>query len=340
MSTETTRKDSISSIDSTPMQTPRDLESHNSELLRAHTEVKQDDTSAMATPIPMTTEGGYPASTMGMGMSPSDMLVWGSSPPFSASFGMGSRGGHEGHGGNEGEGHWPWSSFGVPTTAVPPTTTNKKTDDAASRANEGDAAASSDAHPVSPAHEHPHPQHKKIPSSSDVAAAFGTPSFSALPRRQHRQRKESGGLASGTYGNVHPLVRLRASDESDSSSSNTSSSSSSKAVGNLKQVQAQVQKPSTTPTKNAFGFGLGSGSPRPTTNALPSPSPSPSPSPGANANTDTPIPSPNTNDALYQAFVRQWCFAQAPGPSVGATAGATRKGRGHEDSEKEFGVIV
>ncbi|KAF5312109.1 hypothetical protein D9619_002461 [Psilocybe cf. subviscida] len=33
-------------------------------------------------------------------------------------------------------------------------------------------------------------------------------------------------------------------------------------------------------------------------------------------------PGAGQDDAVYQAFVRQWCFAQAPGPSVGASAGA------------------
>jgi hypothetical protein len=35
--------------------------------------------------------------------------------------------------------------------------------------------------------------------------------------------------------------------------------------------------------------------------------------------------SPTQDDAVYQAFVRHWCFAQEPGPSVGAGVGVERK---------------
>jgi hypothetical protein len=35
--------------------------------------------------------------------------------------------------------------------------------------------------------------------------------------------------------------------------------------------------------------------------------------------------SPAQDDAVYQAFVRHWCFAQEPGPSVGAGVGVERK---------------
>ncbi|KAF8956447.1 hypothetical protein BDZ97DRAFT_1851574 [Flammula alnicola] len=37
-------------------------------------------------------------------------------------------------------------------------------------------------------------------------------------------------------------------------------------------------------------------------------------------------PTSGQDDAVYQAFVRQWCFAQAPGPTVGSSVGAGAPG--------------
>ncbi|KAH9486053.1 hypothetical protein JR316_0000117 [Psilocybe cubensis] len=149
-------------------------------------------------------------------------------------------------------------------------------------------------------------------------------------------------------GSPRPLV---GSGYGSSSSTSSSPSSSSPVIGHRTRFGmggtrspmrvSPLASPSISP--NGSGVGLASNAGIPLSNA----NPTQNVVSDASGRTSSPVPGPTspgstTDDAVYQAFVRQWCFAQAPGPTVGSSAShstadskpdATMRGSGGSERE-------
>ncbi|KAF9552188.1 hypothetical protein CPC08DRAFT_714846 [Agrocybe pediades] len=313
----TPRKDSTSSVDSTPVHTPvvspttlglslghpsNDLKSAAGEAGGATHEMIDDDitprvdgvgrpswgsstpTSATEIAVPKSTRMAVPMSTageegaygsgamgvggsMGMGMSPSDVVL-GSSPPFSFSSMLGSRPTIEKA--NEG-GYWPWSSFSgsSSTTAAPDkgnSLSNGGVGGEAKKAKASEATTTTNPNANATSKGPAAQTHTRIPSSSDVAAAFGSPSprtgMVGLPHRRARKDSGGGALKLAPPPAVAPRARANGNDDRDSDSSSASVSSAG-AGGQYPQVQGQSSEqrqasvPTPAPAQKSMNMGAG-----------------------------------------------------------------------------------
>ncbi|KAF8195041.1 putative phosphatase regulatory subunit-domain-containing protein [Pholiota molesta] len=223
--------------------------------------------------------------------------------------------------------YWPWGSFG--DVAVPQAPPEEKMDEEKAKSVEPPVPAQAKTHPYhahananANANAHPSaataqllPPHRRRaahphPTATLPGSASSSGSESALGKRaQHPRRGPAGSPFSPAVmeraaGFPFPFPGARPGSPRPGSPRPGGTSSASAGGG--------VRSPLRLSPVHSFA-DLGGATPTLPPAALPS---------SADGRASPPPLSPGgQDDAVYQAFVRQWCFAQAPGPTVGASVG-------------------
>ncbi|PPR06251.1 hypothetical protein CVT24_000923 [Panaeolus cyanescens] len=305
----------VTSADSTPLQTPVmeeykeakgiQLATHDPDtnLLGGNGSLlsRRSDSPAVQS-LTMHLENGYPATYLDDGRKVDANLAGqpelGSSPPFSDMSGIHMAGAtrsnkvseHEDNGSS-----WSWSSFSAAGPRAP------KEDDTVE------------------------PYHSRSRSASGSGIAIGMGAI-APPQR----RRASGASAHiPTHHNGHANGHHKAATKTSEDSSSGSGSDSRRRSANATPTPTRPMSPVAAPSSrrvwaplSSFVGGAHVTSPMGRTGS-PMGSPVPSPPPSSEVSTPTGMAAPTSpkDDAVYQAFVRQWCFAQGPSPSTGPSGG-------------------
>lgn len=148
-----------------------------------------------------------------------------------------------------------------------------------------------------------------VPVRKDSPAMWGLRANSPRPGspRLHGGHSFGSSLSAGASREGGTRSPLRLSPVSSSTTVDVLGINTSKANTNGVRAPSPLSSATDSPASSAPvpSASNGNGNPAPANDfAMPT-------SPGA-----------GQDDAVYQAFVKQWCFAQAPGPTVGASVGA------------------
>ncbi|KAF8185743.1 hypothetical protein BJ912DRAFT_1144249 [Pholiota molesta] len=217
--------------------------------------------------------------------------------------------------------YWPWGSFGdVAVPQAPP----EKMDEEKAKSVEPPVPAQAKTHPYHangnanahtsaataqflPPHRrrpaHPHPAAAPtLPGSASSSGSESAPGKRTHPRRGPAGSPGSPAVMDRAAGFPFPGVRPGSPRPGSPRPGGTSSASAG----------GGVRSPLRLSPVHSFA-DLGGATPTLPPAALPS---------SVDGRVSPPPLSPGgQDDAVYQAFVRQWCFAQAPGPTVGASVG-------------------
>ncbi len=182
------------------------------------------------------------------------------------------------------------------------------------------------------------PAHTRSSSNSSVSNPLMPPQRRKVVNHHHHQQAQAAtfsiGISSGSSSSTSPSSGSGSGSGSDTNAREGSKSKSSRKSGTASPTTTVTPKiaspqpwplpphyrvtspPPSLPRRLFVPFEMRKNSQGDDGDDGPlAPSPPLSPGPG----------SPAQDDAVYQAFVRHWCFAQEPGPSVGAGVGVERK---------------
>lgn len=309
-------------------------------------------------------------------------LEMGTSPPFSALAGLGGMGSMRSppppvSGATDGNGYWPWASFGGPEKENVPTSTpvaNKPTSNAPSASTSSLSAGAGSAGsgpalgpgPLAPPQRKRSSHHgghkasfsvgKGGSNSSSSGSDSGSDTGTVIPDRQphisasnaHTSTSNGHGRESSKWKRGSPTSSTSMANATGTgalgpqswpappASSMSASFANSKPMSSVHNSLSQalgrngsLGATSTPPLvfpgspKRFFAPLPRTESPVPMSPLRMSPVNSTSNLAGiAEQEVQSPVPQ---DDAVYQAFVRQWCFAQGPGPAVGTSAPAGEK---------------
>ncbi|KAF9055654.1 hypothetical protein BJ165DRAFT_434388 [Panaeolus papilionaceus] len=304
----------VTSTDSTPLHTPIledckepygvQLATHDPDtnLLGGNGSLlsRRTDSPAVQS-LSMHLENGFPATYMADRRKPDTSVPslpeLGSSPPFSDMSGIqmagATRNGKVSDHPIDSNASWSWGSF----TAA--------------------AKSAQDEDEVDPTSYQSHSR-----SSSGSGAPIGMGAIA--PPQRRRPSGASAHTPTSHNGHGHHEAGSKGSDDSSSGSGSDSRRRSANATPTPTRPMSPISPPA-SPRRvwaplSTFAGGAHVPSPMGRTGSpMGSPAPSPPPSNLATP-TGTTSPASPKDDAVYQAFVRQWCFAQGPAPSPGPGA--------------------